>query len=107
MRWRLIKLLFCKKLPKTEHLSVIRCKNSERGIWQRRFWEHLLRDELDVERKINYIHYNPMKHGLATQIKDWPFSTFHRFVERGFYAEDWCGIDCAEQTRKLNQLNSE
>ena len=91
LRWRLIKLIFSKSLPKTERLSVSRNKNGERGIWQRRFWEHLLRDERDLEYHIHYIHRNPLKHGLVTQVKDWPYSTFHLYVQRGIYPENWCG----------------
>jgi putative transposase len=91
LRWRLIKLLFSKSLPKTERLSTSRNKNGERGIWQRRFWEHLLRDERDLEHHIHYVHRNPLKHGLVTQVKDWPYSTFHLYVQRAIYPENWCG----------------
>jgi putative transposase len=62
-----------------------------RGIWQRRFWEHLLRDDDDLERHCDYIHYNPVKHGYVAQPRDWPWSSFHRFVARGIYPLDWGG----------------
>lgn len=58
-RWRLIKLLFCKGLPKTERLSAVRRRNAERGIWQRRYWEHTIRDGRDFSAHVDYIHFNP------------------------------------------------
>jgi putative transposase len=60
-----------------------------RGVWQPRFWEHMIRDENDFERHLEYILYNPVKHGLVTRVRDWPYSTFHRFVQRGEYPIDW------------------
>jgi putative transposase len=91
MRWRLIKSDFSRALPKTETLSATRKKYKERGIWQRHYWEHLIRDELDYQRHVDYIHVNPFKHGLVQQVRDWPYSTFHRDVERGIYPLNWCG----------------
>ena len=79
-RWREIKKSFVKQLPKTERLSIVRSKNGERGIWQRRFWEHTIRDELDYQHHINYVYINPLKHELVTRVVDWPFSSFHRDV---------------------------
>lgn len=69
----------------------MRIAASERGIWQRHFWEHAIRDEADFERHVDYIHVNPLKHNLVSQIKDWPYSSFHRYVERGIYPANWCG----------------
>ena len=63
----------------------------ERGIWQRHYWEHLIRDEADYQRHVDYVHVNPLKHGLVQRIRDWPYSTFHRYVEKGIYPSDWCG----------------
>lgn len=60
-------------------------------IWQNRFWEHQVRNDMDLEKHIDYIHYNPVKHGLVTGVKDWPFSTFHRFVRNGLYEINWGG----------------
>ncbi len=91
MRWRLIKSQFSRNLPLDERLSINRLKRRERGIWQRRFWEHLIRDEDDYWHHVNYVHYNPLKHGLVKHVKDWPHSTFHRFVDIGVYDENWCG----------------
>jgi len=80
---------FDKDETKIVATSESRQKRGEQAIWQRRFWEHLIRDEKDFERHCDYIHYNPVKHGYVTAPKDWPFSTFHRFVKRGVYDEDW------------------
>ncbi|BBL59767.1 hypothetical protein MKFW12EY_33800 [Methylomonas koyamae] len=57
--------------------------------WQRRFWEHLIRDETDYRQHIDYIHWNPVKHGWVQLVKDWPYSSFHRYVKLGLYAENW------------------
>jgi len=62
-----------------------RDKKRERGIWQRGFWEHQIRDEEDLQRHIDYIHYNPVKHELVEAVEDWPWSTYHRFVRDGHY----------------------
>lgn len=91
IRWRLIKARFAKGLPKQEWLSAVRKKRGERGIWQRRFWEHLIRDEADYARHVEYCYINPVKHGLVTCVRDWPYSTFHRDVHGGIFPEDWAG----------------
>ena len=90
-RWRLIKSHFAKSMPKGEHLSATRRARGERGIWQRRFWEHLIRDETDYSRHIEYCYINPMKHGLVTRVRDWPHSSFQRDVKTGLVPEDWAG----------------
>jgi len=66
-------------------------QHRESTIWQRRFWEHRLRDEDDFSRHADYIHFNPVKHGVAQSVADWPYSTFHRYVREGIYAKDWSG----------------
>jgi putative transposase len=66
-------------------------KHRESTIWQRRFWEHQIRDELDFERHADYIHFNPVRHGHVARVADWPYSTFHRYVRSGMYAADWGG----------------
>ncbi len=91
LRWRLIKLLFSKNLPRTEYLSATRRRRGERGIWQRRYWEHTITTDFDYANHINYVHVNPLKHGYVDQVKDWPYSTFHRYVKDKILAEDWCG----------------
>jgi putative transposase len=88
-RWRLIKLLFAKGLPKVERRSAIRKKRGERGIWHRRYWEHTIRDERDLNNHIDYVHWNPVKHGLVSAVKDWPYSTFHRYVHAGILPSNW------------------
>jgi len=89
LRWRLIKSDFSKRIARTEARSASRAARGERGIWQRRFWEHCIRDEPDFAAHVNYVHINPFKHGLVDRVVDWPHSTFHRWVERGAYPTDW------------------
>jgi putative transposase len=72
-------------------VSASRVSKGERGIWQRRYWEHTLRDENDFARHADYIHFNPVKHGYVGRVADWPHSTFHRMVRSGVYPEDWGG----------------
>ena len=88
-RWFLIKSCFSRGVPRLEPRPGCRLSRGERGIWQRRYWEHLIRDECDYRAHLDYIHINPLKHGLVERVSDWPYSTFHRFVTRGVYAEDW------------------
>ncbi|ATG58069.1 MULTISPECIES: REP-associated tyrosine transposase [Pseudoalteromonas] len=90
-RWREIKKRFSKSLPKTEFLTQTRKRKNERGIWQRRFWEHTIRDDNDYWHHVNYVHFNPLKHGLVSQVADWPYLSFHRAVKQGIYANNWCG----------------
>ncbi len=61
------------------------------GLWQRRYWEHFIRDEGDFRAHMDYVHINPVKHGLVEQVKDWPYSTFHRGVNEDVYFESWTG----------------
>jgi len=91
MRWRLIKIQFSKSIPKFELLSKVRRARGERGIWQRRFWEHLIRDDEDYRRHVEYCYINPVKHGLVRRVRDWPFSSFHRDVAAGLFPPDWAG----------------
>jgi putative transposase len=90
-RWRFIKARFAKALPKQERISAVRKARGERGIWQRRFWEHLIRDDSDYARHVEYCYINPVKHGLAARVQDWPHSSFHRDVKRGIVPIDWAG----------------
>jgi putative transposase len=92
LRWRLIKTGFSLSLPKTERRSGTRQRRGERGIWQRRYWEHLIRDEQDYRAHMDYVHFNPVRHGLVERVSDWPFSTYHRLVEEGVYPRDWGSI---------------
>ena len=91
LRWRLIKQRFSRSMPRGEPLSTVRRARGERGIWQRRFWEHLIRDDADYQRHVEYCYINPVKHGLVRRICDWPYSSFHRDVASGLVPKDWAG----------------
>jgi putative transposase len=90
-RWRHIKTLFARAQPGGEWRSCRRIAKGERGIWQRRYWERVVRDECDLRRCIDYIHHNPVKHGLVARVADWPHSSFHRFVRDGRSPANWAG----------------
>jgi putative transposase len=89
MRIGAIKSTFSKQLPKDEYVRPSRASKRERGIWQRRFWEHLIRDDKDFENHVDYIHINPVKHGYVQHAADWPHSSIHRFIERGVIDTNW------------------
>jgi len=93
-RWGLIKAAYTKRVgkaltDKAQAENASRLKHREQLVWQRRFWEHRIRDEKDFEAHCDYIHYNPVKHGQVRAPKDWAYSTFRRYVEQGIYSEDW------------------
>jgi putative transposase len=89
-RWSLIKSNFSRGIA-PERRSQSQLSKREKGVWQRRYWEHAIRDEDDFDRHIDYIHFNPVKHGLAARVADWQHSSFHRFVKRGLLVADWGG----------------
>ncbi|MFN0040038.1 MAG: REP-associated tyrosine transposase [Burkholderiales bacterium] len=89
MRWSLIKAGFSRRIGKSEHVGLSRAGKRERGIWQRRYWEHQIRDESDLARHVDYIHYNPVKHGWVKRPVDWPHSTLHGYIEREIVTPDW------------------
>ncbi len=91
-RWRLIKTYFSRKYRYDPTLSTpaSRAKKKEIAVWQRRFWEHAIRNDEDYKRHVEYIHYNPVKHGLVTAPKKWIHSSFHKYVREGKYDTDWC-----------------
>lgn len=91
LRWRLIKTEFSRALPRAETISRSRQAKGERGIWQRRYWEHRIRDEEDLLRHVDYIHFNPCKHGHVSRVVDWRWSSFHRYVRDGLLTGDWGG----------------
>jgi len=97
-RWGLIKAGFSKQTRNALHhnarLTASKQKHRETSVWQRRFWEHSISDEEDFRRHMDYVHYNPVKHGLVNHVKDWPYSTFRRYVAKSVYPEDW-GNDVA------------
>jgi len=100
LRWRLIKLMFARALPHEQWRNAARVRRGERAIWQRRYWEHLIRDEADFTAHMDYVHINPVKHGWVAAVRDWPFSTFHRLVEAGVYPADWAGDGEGRVTRQ-------
>jgi len=91
MRWRLIKGDFSRRCPDAHKQSRTdsRIRKGEQAVWQRRFWEHQIRDEPDFTQHVDYIHFNPVRHGLVMAPKDWPYSSFHRYVQDGCYPFDW------------------
>ena len=100
-RWRLIKSYFSRNMdrkavgwveernPTNVPFSASRQKKKEKPIWQRRFWEHFIRNQQDLNQHIEYIHYNPVKHGLTKAPVEWVYSSFHRYVDRGIYDLKW------------------
>lgn len=91
IRWKLIKANFLRRIEKPEWRSAVRDRRGERGIWQRRFCPHLIRDERDFQAHMDYVHINPVKHGVVSRVQDWPSSTFHLLVKAGTYPVDWGG----------------
>ncbi len=90
LRWRQIKTYFLKALVK-EGECITKNQRNEYNLWQKRFWEHRIRDEQDLITHVDYIHYNPVKHGWVNQVQDWPYSSFHRYVDKGLLQKDWGG----------------
>jgi REP-associated tyrosine transposase len=89
-RWRDIKAAF-NKTAIASGIPLVRRTNGEYALWQRRFWEHTIWSETDLARHLDYIHFNPVKHRLVTCVRDWPYSSFHRFVRQGLLPLDWAG----------------
>ncbi|QTN44114.1 transposase [Ectopseudomonas mendocina] len=90
-RIRMLKASFVGALRQQVGSEVRTNAKCEANIWQRRFWEHLIRDEQDYCHHVDYIHINPLKHGLVTRVRDWPFSSFHHYVRQGLLPIDWAG----------------
>ncbi|MBV9811710.1 MAG: hypothetical protein JO326_03105 [Acetobacteraceae bacterium] len=88
----MIKRWFSAAISPGEERSASRIAKGERGIWQRRFWEHTVRDAEDFARHVDYVHFNPVKHGFAQCAGDWPYSSFRRAVARGDYPPDWAHV---------------
>jgi putative transposase len=91
LRWSLIKSGFSRGLAADAHRTPSKLARRERGIWQHRYWEHAIRDDDGLAKHIDYIHFNPVKHGYVSKVADWPHSTFHRYVARGVLPLDWGG----------------
>jgi putative transposase len=91
VRWKLIKGGFTKMYPKyyAGIPEASRLRKGERAVWQRRFWEHAIRNENDIARHVEYMHYNPVKHGLVKAPKDYVHSSFHKYVQTGVVDVDW------------------
>ncbi len=93
LRWQRIKEGFTRRYlvgGGTEaEITGARSQRRERGVWQPRFWEHTVRDEDDFDRCLTYVHYNPVKHGLADAPGEYPWSSFQKFVDRGWYEPTW------------------
>lgn len=89
LRWRLLKTWFSRHIPHGEHRRPRRVEKGERVIWQRRHWKRLIRDEADLRSHINYTHFNPVTHGHVRKAADWPYSTFHRYMQEGILPADW------------------
>ena len=90
-RWSEIKGGFSRHFATASARSMSKRQKREKGLWQRRFWEHQIRDEHDLQQHVDYIHHNPVKHGLVRRVADWPYSSFHREVRRGELPIDWAG----------------
>ena len=103
LRWRLIKSAFSRGLAGGERVSLSCAERKERGVWQRRYWEHTLRDVADFSRHADYIHFNPVKHGHVRRVLDWPHSSFHRMVKLGIYPADWGGTAAANDERDYGE----
>ncbi|WP_231950122.1 REP-associated tyrosine transposase [Legionella lansingensis] len=88
LRWKKIKTLFSKRVRKSGYI-LSKSKHNEYDLWQRRFWEHTIRDQQDFENHVNYIHYNPIKHHFVNQLEDWPFSSFHHYVKSNILPANW------------------
>lgn len=96
-RWRLVKSRFTSLWVGAGGGEAVdspsRRRNAERAVWQRRFYEHTCRDDVDLKRCVDYVHINPVKHGLVDRVGDWPWSSFHRYVRLGEYPPEWGGAD--------------
>ena len=103
-RWRRIKGHFSTNLLDAG-IEIRRHPNGELALWQPRYWEHTIRDDNDFARHVDYIHFNPVKHGTVKRARDWPFSSFHLYVRRGTLPEDWAG-EIEEGTFAYGELRS-
>jgi len=88
-RWMLIKSAFSRRIGAGESIRASRIPKGERGIWQRRFWEHCIRDEVDLQRHVDYAHFNPVKHDHTERASAWPYSSIHRLIARSEIPSDW------------------
>lgn len=103
LRWQLVKRYFSCHFNAVESRSESKRRHREKGIWQRRFWEHQIRDDADLTRCVDYVHFNPVKHGYVRYCKDWKYSTFHRYVTSGLLPKDWGGTDEVSKHMSLKE----
>ncbi|MDP1671685.1 MAG: transposase [Burkholderiales bacterium] len=101
-RWRAIKSRFSRALVKSG-VSVRQSADGAYNIWQPRYWEHTIRDEQDLAHHVDYIHYNPVKHGHVTRVADWPHSSFHRYVRAGRLPADWGGVAVEDKSQRYGE----
>lgn len=101
-RWSLLKRRFTRLWlaagGREQDVCAGQVRQGRRGVFQRRYWEHVIRDEQDLARHMDYIHYNPVKHGLVSRPIDWPWSSLHRYVQKGVYPADWSCADSAARS---------
>jgi putative transposase len=97
VRWKLIKTRVTLALADHDLApcgkTTSRRRRKERNVWQRRFWDHAIRNDEDFRNHVDYVHWNPVKHTLVPRVEDWPYSTFHRYVRQGVYAKDWGSVE--------------
>jgi putative transposase len=99
VRGRRIKAGFSQRLPLVERRSAVRRARGKHGLWQRRYWEPLIRNDEDFRASMDSLHFNPVKHGHVDRVVDGPYSTFHRRVAAGVYSADWAGSAAADGLR--------
>ena len=87
-RWKAIKSHFTRNITKID-ASIVKNSRGEYALWQKRYWEHTIRNQQDLNTHINYIHFNPVKHGYVNHVNEWPYSTFHQYVKKGILPRDW------------------
>ena len=100
-RWRLLKSGFTKKCHKKWHgiPNPARIRKGQKAVWQQRFWEHQIRDQVDYNRHIDYIHYNPVKHGYVEKATDWPYSSLKYFIDQGILPNNWGNSEVTFESR--------
>jgi len=107
IRWAMIKRFVTKQcapeLKRDTWMNPSKLKRKESTLWQRRFWEHQIRDESDYQKHMDYLHYNPVKHGLVEKVADWPYSTFHRYVRQGIYGIDWASVNNEQELKGFGE----
>ena len=103
-RWRIIKTIVTQqcgaRLNQAALLSRRRVSKNQSSLWQQRFWEHQIRDNEDYARHVDYVHWNPVKHGYVTRVADWPYSSVHRYLREGWLPANWAGVGIEQLERR-------